>query len=77
MVLLWVPAEGPPTGFGSSGSLEVDGDAEFAKEHWRVRTMARTSMSEIYDMSWAPDGETLLVGGTDSVARIINAHDGE
>jgi chromatin assembly factor 1 subunit B len=75
MVLIWIPSDGPTSSFGSA--LDDDGDAEFTKEHWRLRTMARASSSEIYDMAWSPSGDSLVIGGTDFVARIINAHDGE
>lgn len=75
MVLLWIPSDGPTSSFGSS--LDDDGDAEFAKEHWRLRTMSRASSSEIYDMAWSPNSEALVIGGTDFVARIISANDGK
>lgn len=74
MVLLWIPSDGPTSSFGSS--LDDDGDAEFAKEHWRLRTMSRASSSEIYDMAWSPTSDALVIGGTDFVARIISANDG-
>lgn len=73
-VLLWIPSDGPPSTFGSS--FDEDGDAEFAKEHWRLRTMCRATQSEIYDSAWSPSGDSLVIGGTDFVARIINANDG-
>lgn len=75
MVLLWIPSDGPTSSFGSS--LDDDGDAEFAKEHWRLRTMSRASSSEIYDMAWSPTSDALVIGGTDFVARIISANDGK
>lgn len=74
MVLIWLPSDGPPSAFGSN--FDEDGDAEFAKEHWRLRTMCRASPSEIYDLAWSPSGDALVVGGTDFVARIINVNDG-
>ncbi|UZJ56853.1 hypothetical protein CBS101457_006173 [Exobasidium rhododendri] len=74
MVLLWIPSDGPPSSFASA--LDDDGDAEFSKEHWRLRTMSRASSSEIYDMAWSPAADALVIGGTDFVARIINANDG-
>lgn len=74
MVLLWIPSDGPPTSFGAA--FDDDGDADFAKEHWRLRTMSRASSSEIYDMAWAPSGDSLVIGGTDFVARILHAGDG-
>lgn len=74
MVLFWIPSDGPPSTFGSN--FDDDGDAEFAKEHWRLRTMCRASSSEIYDLAWSPSGDAVVIGGTDFVARIINANDG-
>jgi chromatin assembly factor 1 subunit B len=71
--MLWHLTDRPAPSFG-----EVDeGEASFEKEHWRMVRMIRVSTQEIYDMAWAPNGETLVVGGTDFVARIINPHDGE
>lgn len=75
MVLLWIPSDAPASSFNPS--FDDDGDAEFAKEHWRLRTMSRASSSETYDMAWSPSGDALVIGGTDFVARIINANDGE
>jgi WD40 repeat protein len=75
MVLLWIPSDGPLSSFATA--LDEDGDADFAKEHWRLRTMSRASSSEIYDMAWSPSADALVIGGTDFVARIINANDGE
>ncbi|PWN20418.1 WD40 repeat-like protein [Microstroma glucosiphilum] len=71
-VMLWHMTDRPAPSFG-----EVDeGEASFEKEHWRMVRMIRVSTQEIYDMAWSPNGETLVVGGTDFVARIINPHDG-
>lgn len=75
MVLLWIPSDAPTSAFGSA--LDDDLDADFAKEHWRLRTMARASSSEVYDLAWSPTGDSIVTGGTDFVARIINANDGE
>ncbi|PWN87604.1 WD40 repeat-like protein [Acaromyces ingoldii] len=74
MVLLWIPSDAPTSAFGSA--LDDDLDADFAKEHWRLRTMARASSSEVYDLAWSPTGDSIVTGGTDFVARIINANDG-
>ncbi|PWZ01503.1 WD40 repeat-like protein [Testicularia cyperi] len=74
-VLFWVPSDRHKPGFGDSlTSLEAEG--QFEKEFWRVKLMTRATQQELYDMSWSPNGETLAVGGTDFVARIINVQDG-
>ncbi|PWN40919.1 WD40 repeat-like protein [Ceraceosorus guamensis] len=77
-VIFWAQSDHSATTFGSTsiGALDDDPDAEFAKEHWSIRRIARPSASEIYDLAWAPDGEAIVVGGTDFVARIVNPHDG-
>lgn len=70
-VLLWVPAENPSlhARFGESAQDE--------KETWRVRTMCRSSGSEIYDLAWSPDGTYFITGSMDNVARIYNASNGK
>ena len=70
-VLLWVPSENPAlsSSFGDEGQEDV--------EHWRVRTMCRsTSGAEIYDLAWSPDGAFFITGSMDNVARIYNAQSG-
>lgn len=69
-VLLWVPSENPTLHrpFGDDGTEE--------KETWRVRTMCRSSGSEIYDLAWSPDGVFFITGSMDNVARIYNAQTG-
>ena len=71
-VLLWVPSENPAlsSSFGDDGQEDV--------EHWRVKTMCRSSSgSEIYDLAWSPDGQFFITGSMDNVARIYNATNGE
>jgi len=71
-VLLWVPSENPAlhSSFGEDGLEDV--------EHWRVKTMCRSSSgSEIYDLAWSPDGMFFITGSMDNVARIYNASNGE
>ncbi|RMY55848.1 hypothetical protein D0865_03956 [Hortaea werneckii] len=70
-VLLWVPSENPAlsSSFGDDGQEDV--------EHWRVKTMCRSSSgSEIYDLAWSPDGQFFITGSMDNVARIYNATNG-
>ena len=71
-MLLWVPSENPAlsSSFGDDGQEDV--------EHWRVKTMCRSSSgSEIYDLAWSPDGQFFITGSMDNVARIYNATNGE
>lgn len=74
-VLFWVRSDQMRPSFGES-QFGADGEALYEKESWRVRIMTRATSQELYDMAWSPDGESVLVGGTDFAARIINAADG-
>lgn len=74
-VLFWVRSDQMRPSFGES-PFGADGEAQYEKESWRVRIMTRATSQELYDMAWSPDGESVLVGGTDFAARIINAADG-
>ncbi|SPO32307.1 related to CAC2 - component of the chromatin assembly complex [Ustilago trichophora] len=74
-VLFWVPSDRSKPGFGDVTST-LEGESQFEKEFWRVKLMCRATQQELYDMAWSPNGETLAVGGTDFVARIINVQDG-
>ncbi|KAK4545437.1 hypothetical protein LTR36_002787 [Oleoguttula mirabilis] len=70
-VLLWVPSENPAlsASFGEDGQEDV--------EHWRVKTMCRSSSgAEIYDLAWSPDGMFFITGSMDNIARIYNATNG-
>ncbi|WPG97913.1 WD40 repeat-like protein [Acrodontium crateriforme] len=70
-VLLWVPSESPA--FQSN----MDENQEDV-EHWRVKTMCRSSSgAEIYDLAWSPDGSFFITGSMDNVARIYNATNGQ
>lgn len=70
-VLLWVPSENPTLHrqYGEDGLDD--------KETWRVKTMCRSSGSEIYDLAWSPDGVFFITGSMDNVARIYNASNGK
>lgn len=74
-VLFWVPSDRSKPGFGDV-TASLEGESQFEKEFWRVKLMCRATQQELYDMAWSPNGETLAVGGTDFVARIINVQDG-
>lgn len=70
-VLLWTPSDNPAyaSNFGDDTNEDV--------EHWRVKTMCRSSSgAEIYDLAWSPDGMFFITGSMDNVARIYNATTG-
>lgn len=67
-VILWVPSDLPPSGFGA--------DAQDDKESWRAKHMCRSSGAEIYDLAWSPDAAHFIIGSMDNVARIYNANTG-
>lgn len=69
-IILWVPAENQSlhATFGEEGLED--------KETWRVKTMCRSSGSEIYDLAWSPDGMFFITGSMDNITRIYNAHTG-
>jgi chromatin assembly factor 1 subunit B len=69
-IILWIPAETHHStpAFGSEGLED--------KETWRVKSMARSTGAEIYDLAWSPDGVYYIIGSMDNVARIYNAQTG-
>jgi chromatin assembly factor 1 subunit B len=69
-ILIWVPSEHQE--HGSFGD-----DALGDKETWRVKHMCRSMGSEIYDLAWSPDGQFILSGSMDNIARIYNTSTGE
>jgi len=70
-VLLWVPDEKKEHGGGASGTY--GGEDKEEKESWRVqRTCRSVSNSEIYDLAWSPDGQYLITGSMDNIARIFH-----
>ncbi len=74
--MFWIPtAQQKQTAF-SAAAADAGDDALQDKESWRIR-FSKLVGTEIYDLAWSPQGDALIVGGTDFVARIINAADGE
>lgn len=72
-VLLWVP-----TDMKESSLIDHSEGNGPDKEHWRVKLMCRSSSgSEIYDIAWSPDGNYLITGSMDNVARIYDSRDGQ
>ena len=37
----------------------------------------RCTTMQVYDLAWSPNGEYILAGSTDNVARVFTAHDGK
>ncbi|KDN52319.1 hypothetical protein K437DRAFT_15925 [Tilletiaria anomala UBC 951] len=73
-VMFWVLSNQRQSAFAAAA--DQGDDAHMDKEHWRMRFTSRPTTSEIYDCAWSPSGESLVVGGTDFVARILNGQDG-
>jgi chromatin assembly factor 1 subunit B len=65
-IILWRPTESKET---VSRFAESDED-EFERETWRVQSMLRGSLSDIYDLAWSPDGKYIISGSIDNTARI-------
>ncbi|KAI8358362.1 WD40-repeat-containing domain protein [Mortierella sp. GBAus27b] len=70
-IILWRPSE---TKDAASKFAESDDD-EFERETWRVQSMMRGSLSDIYDLAWSPDGRYIISGSIDNTARIWDVKD--
>ncbi|GAA94946.1 uncharacterized protein L969DRAFT_53259 [Mixia osmundae IAM 14324] len=71
-ILLWVPAEKSSSSFGNL----LSEDSAYERENWRVKTMARSTSTEVYDLAWSPEGDFFITGSTDHTARIYSADNG-
>lgn len=72
-IILWRPTESKET---VSRFAESEDD-EFERETWRVQSMMRGSLSDIYDLAWSPDGRYIISGSIDNTARIWDVKDGK
>ncbi|KAF9134298.1 hypothetical protein BGW39_007466 [Mortierella sp. 14UC] len=70
-IILWRPTENKEV---VSRFAESD-DEEFERETWRVQSMMRGSLSDIYDIAWSPDGRFIISGSIDNTARIWDVKD--
>ncbi|KAF9335479.1 hypothetical protein BG006_011408 [Podila minutissima] len=70
-IILWRPTESKEA---VSRFAESD-DEEFERETWRVQSMMRGSLSDIYDLAWSPDGRYIISGSIDNTARIWDVRD--
>ncbi|ORZ04080.1 WD40-repeat-containing domain protein [Lobosporangium transversale] len=70
-IILWRPTDTKDTAsrFGESD------DDEYEHETWRVQSMMRGSLSDIYDLAWSPDGRYIISGSIDNTARIWDVKD--
>ncbi|KDQ18379.1 hypothetical protein BOTBODRAFT_154299 [Botryobasidium botryosum FD-172 SS1] len=73
MIAIWAPSDRPNHSYGSEASTD---DAQYEKEHWRVRIIVRCTSREVYDLAWSPNGDYIIAGSTDNTARIFSAVDG-
>ncbi|KAF9948289.1 hypothetical protein BGZ72_009782 [Mortierella alpina] len=72
-IILWRPTESKET---VSRFAESEED-EFERETWRVQSMMRGSLSDIYDLAWSPDGRYIISGSIDNTARIWDVKDAD
>ncbi|KAF9920739.1 hypothetical protein FBU30_009347 [Linnemannia zychae] len=70
-IILWRPSENKET---VSRFAESDDD-EYERETWRVQSVMRGSLSDIYDIAWSPDGRFIISGSIDNTARIWDVKD--
>jgi chromatin assembly factor 1 subunit B len=70
-IILWRPSETK-----DSSSKFAESDDEEDRETWRVQSMMRGSLSDIYDLAWSPDGRYIISGSIDNTARIWDVKDG-
>ncbi|KAF9115949.1 hypothetical protein BGX27_005641 [Mortierella sp. AM989] len=70
-IILWRPSE---TKEAVSRFVESD-EEEYERETWRVQSMMRGSLSDIYDLAWSPDGRFIISGSIDNTARIWDVKD--
>ncbi|KAF9583975.1 hypothetical protein BGW38_007963 [Lunasporangiospora selenospora] len=70
-IILWRPSE---TKDAANRFAESD-DEEYQRESWRVQSMMRGSLSDIYDLAWSPDGRYIISGSIDNTARIWDVKD--
>ncbi|KAF9420884.1 hypothetical protein BGZ94_009003 [Podila epigama] len=70
-IILWRPTENKET---VSRFAESDDD-DLERETWRVQSMMRGSLSDIYDLAWSPDGRYIISGSIDNTARIWDVKD--
>ncbi|KAF9161688.1 hypothetical protein DFQ26_004318 [Actinomortierella ambigua] len=69
-IILWKPAESKE----SVSRFDTEDD-EDARETWRVQSMMRGSLSDIYDLAWSPCGRYIISGSIDNTARIWDTKD--
>ncbi|KAF9996088.1 hypothetical protein BGZ79_010196 [Entomortierella chlamydospora] len=70
-IILWRPSE---TKEAANRFAESD-EEEYERETWRVQSMMRGSLSDIYDLAWSPDGRFIISGSIDNTARIWDVKD--
>jgi chromatin assembly factor 1 subunit B len=52
-------------------------DDEDGVEKWRIHQMIRGGSSEMFDMTWSPDGSMIMVGCLDNTAKVWDLKESE
>lgn len=73
MIIIWTPSATPSVAFGADTSE----DAQYDKEHWKPRLTLHCTTMQVYDLAWSPNGDYILAGSTDNIARIFSTIDGK
>ncbi|KAL1921637.1 uncharacterized protein VTP21DRAFT_10279 [Calcarisporiella thermophila] len=64
-IILWTQADA-----SSKNSLLESGDADIEHETWKIVSILRGSLADIYDLAWSPCGDYIISGSIDNTARI-------
>ncbi|KAF9174807.1 hypothetical protein BGX21_001032 [Mortierella sp. AD011] len=70
-IILWRPSEIKE----AANRFAESDEEEYERETWRVQSMMRGSLSDIYDLAWSPDGRFIISGSIDNTARIWDVKD--
>lgn len=71
MLIVWTRSDKIIKDFGA------EEDEDDIKESWVPYRVVRSSMSEIYDLSWSPDSKYIATGSMDNITRIYELETGQ
>ncbi|KAI9296186.1 WD40 repeat-like protein [Neoconidiobolus thromboides FSU 785] len=55
---------------GINNNISGQGIDEYALERWKTVAVLRGSLSDIYDLTWSPNGQFIVTGSVDNTARV-------